>query len=62
LTLVAAKIGVLEGALLAATQTGYSSICTHHFPVLADEYLGQLSANPYQADSTSNPYRSDEDD
>ena len=25
-------------------------------PVLADEYLGQLSENPYRADSTSNPY------
>lgn len=26
------------------------------FNVLADEYLGKLSANPYDADSTSNPY------
>jgi hypothetical protein len=26
------------------------------FPVMADEYLGQLSENPYNPDSTSNEY------
>ena len=26
------------------------------FTVLAGEYLGQLSENPYNSDSTSNPY------
>ena len=25
-------------------------------PVAADEYLGKLSANPYDPDSTANPY------
>ena len=30
------------------------AVFTH--PVSADEYLGQLSENPYRADSTSNPY------
>jgi hypothetical protein len=26
------------------------------FPVMADQYLGKLSENPYNADSTSNEY------